>query len=155
MGLPFSESTEINNFIKNTLSKEEIVNIKFFCEQMSHDTLSSIFFIGLLYVEPLNIRKITFITSDFHISRVKVILNEFKRMGFYKNCDIFYKESFSSYCHTHLESRVNHETDATVKILNELKFLRNKTEFIVNFITNHSCFNCNFNGRIIDGNELY
>lgn len=153
--MPISESSQIKKYITKRLLHENTKDLSFFCEQVSHDTLGSLFFLSLLYVEPLSIKEVIFITSDFHMSRVKGILIELKRLGFYKNCEFFFEACSSTYSEVKLKARINYENTSLIKIQSQLKLLKTREDFFINFITNHSCYNCSYHGRIIEEDELY
>lgn len=66
--MPLSESSAIEQYLRSNGYLGTIL-----CEQQSHDTVGSIFFILSLYGTYLNITRITFVTSSFHAERTEKI----------------------------------------------------------------------------------
>jgi hypothetical protein len=150
-GFIISEATSIKNFLESKGVKEEIL-----CEQLSHDTLGSILFSLLLYARPRRCGEVIFVTSDFHLERVK-LLTEIMVKFFFKGqlkCTFVGVKS-KNINQNDLSERELHEHTSVQKIKDMYLKINNENEFINFILTNHKNYNYEFSGRENSKNELY
>ena len=62
-------------------------------EWSSYDTIANGYYAYLNYIQPLDIKKFTLITSDFHMPRAKVIFNYFNSILFQHQLNIHFIET--------------------------------------------------------------
>lgn len=74
-GFIISEATAIRNKLKYYGVKNSI-----YCEQLSHDTVGSIYFTLKYYVGHLSIKETKWITSDFQLAKVKYLVERFSKI---------------------------------------------------------------------------
>ena len=70
-GHPIFESVAAAHY----LMEQGIEAPRILVETCSYDTIGNVFFSKVIHVEPLNLRKLLVITSDFHLPRTKAIFN--------------------------------------------------------------------------------
>jgi hypothetical protein len=147
-----SESSMIFEYLKKRGLKNKIL-----CEQFSHDTVGSIFFSIDLFVLPMNIKTVSFVTSSFHRARVNSILNLIA--GIYPNKFHFntigVESNEGSNQYVSVDKRISHETEAisNFKILYEE--VNNRSDFLKVLLNEHSNYNYLYEGRICDDDEFY
>lgn len=62
-------------------------------EWSSYDTIANGYYAYLNYIQPLNIKEFTLITSEFHMPRAKVIFNYFNTILFQDQLNIYFIET--------------------------------------------------------------
>lgn len=149
-----SESTAISKYIKSKINISNF-NYTLLCEQFSHDTLGSLFFIDYIYRTNFEIHNLIFVTSSFHAKRVRGILSRMKEIGFYKNCLFTVVESEDTFDRKFIKSRLEHEEKALIEFNKIFKKISSKKEFIRYMLINHTCMNCTFSGRKVCCEDLY
>lgn len=70
-----SEASVIRNELINRKIKNEI-----HCEQLSHDTVGSVYFTLKFYIDYLKPNKVIWITSDFHLKKVKYLVEKISKV---------------------------------------------------------------------------
>ena len=112
------------------------------CEQASHDTVGSIFYTLLFYAELLDIRKISYITSDFHAERVDHISNRLN--NYFGNKFTISTVSCDSILNN--QQRNTREKKSLEFFLKEYANIKSKKEFLLYLHKNHRNYNENFRG---------
>lgn len=111
-----------------------------FREWSSYDTIANGFFAFTNYINLLDLNNIHVITSDFHISRTKLIFNYFNNL-FKKNYNITYWETVSNIEKKTLKKRVEREKESSdnfkKNIVNKIK---TPQMFLNWFYTHHKAY---------------
>jgi len=149
-GYPISESSTIARALEEYISTSSII----LAENLSHDTVGSIFFSYLFFAEPRDILEIDFYTSDFHMDRVEVISNVINSKFFNNKFKLKFFRSRSEYSKGR-KFRENHEKNAIKSFLSSVKNINSKKEFINFLFEHHRNYNKHYSGRILSNDELY
>ncbi|MGD1951929.1 MAG: YdcF family protein [Leptolyngbyaceae cyanobacterium] len=84
-GYPIFESVAAANY----LVKRGIEPQKILVETSSYDTIGNVFFSRMIHVEPLNIKRLLVVTSEFHMSRTRAIFEWIYHLeGLPQDCEI-------------------------------------------------------------------
>ncbi|MEM1251829.1 MAG: YdcF family protein [Cyanobacteria bacterium P01_H01_bin.21] len=84
-GHPIFESVAAANY----LIKKGVAPEKILLETSSYDTIDNVFFSRMIHVEPLNIKRLLVITSEFHMPRTRVIFEWIYHLeGLPQDCQI-------------------------------------------------------------------
>lgn len=123
-------------------------------EQFSHDTIGSIFFCLDLISKSLRASEVVFVTSDFHIERVRVIAEYLNDL-----CGIGYKLSFIG-CVSDIgketSERSSREKKSILGFVNEYRKIKTREDFLMHIIKNHSNYNHKYCGdRLPTGKFFY
>ena len=87
-GYPIFESVAAANY----LIKRGVEPKRILVETGSYDTIGNVFFSRMIHVEPLNIKRLLVITSEFHMPRVQAIFEWIYRLeGLSQDCQIFFE----------------------------------------------------------------
>lgn len=147
-----SESSMIFEYLKKRGLKNKIL-----CEQFSHDTVGSVFFSIDMFVLPMKIKTVSFITSSFHRARVDSILHLIA--GIYPNKFHFntigVESSESSNQYVSFDKRISHEIDAISKFKILYADVNNRSDFLKILLSEHSNYNYLYKGRVCDDDEFY
>jgi len=151
---------DLNGFILSEASQmakylSGLVDSEIYCEQFSHDTLGSIFFVFYFYIKIFKPSSVVFITSVFSRERVSLIL---QRM-----LEIFSGADFDSCDFTVVSAdnddvsleRAVHENEALVKVERLLINMKSPEDVIKYFLTEHTCYSCYYSGRKVSKNDGY
>ena len=87
-GYPIFESVAAANYlIKKGVSPDKIL-----VETSSYDTIGNVFFSRMIHVEPLKIKRLLVITSEFHMPRTKAIFEWIYGLdGFSQTCQLSFE----------------------------------------------------------------
>jgi fermentation-respiration switch protein FrsA (DUF1100 family) len=113
-------------------------------EQFSHDTIGSVFFCLELISKSLRASEVVFVTSDFHLERVRVIAEYLDNL-----CRISCKLSFigcASDSGEDIFERSKREKKSIARFVNEYKKIKTREEFLMHIIKNHSNYNHHYCG---------
>jgi len=124
-------------------------------EQLSHDSVGGVFFSLEFYMYREGIKDVCFITSDFHMDRVKAIANFVNKICF-SNC---FRLSFLSPAADDLggidpTNRLNHEKEAVKSFMESVAGVVDKKSFVRYLMRRHTCYNFTFGGRTVK-DEMY
>jgi vancomycin permeability regulator SanA len=109
-------------------------------EWSSYDTIANGFFAFTNYINHLNLKKFTVITSDFHISRSKEIFNYFNKL-FNQNKEISYLSIESNLDNDTYIIRTTREEESKINFVkNIVNKINNPIEFIKWFYTEHKAY---------------
>ena len=133
-----SEASIAHNYLKQKISCKNL-----YCEQQSHDTIGSIFFLFQNYFPLFKAQKIIFITSWFHADRVKIIANHLNII-FKRNYKIELvrtkKLKISSARIKHEKKQIDYYKDYYFK-------LKNKKHYFLYLLQNHDNYNHLFSSK--------
>lgn len=122
------------------LSKNGINSNFILREWSSYDTIANGFFAFTNYINYLNLKKFTVITSDFHISRSKEIFNYFNKL-FNQNKEISYISTDSNIDNNTYAIRSKREEESKINFIkNIVNKINNPSEFIKWFYTEHKAY---------------
>jgi hypothetical protein len=108
------------------------------CEQLSHDTVGSVFFVLSLYGLFLEVNKIEFITSEFHAKRVSHIADFVNERVFSASFNI----TVTSVPDDNVNAdRIVHEEQSLLRFNNMFGFIRNRMQFVECLFIRHSNYN--------------
>ena len=129
-----SEASQSYNYLKINNEKLNIL-----CEQQSHDTIGSIFFLMHNYLRLFNAKKIFFVTSNFHATRVDLISSHINSLMNYKfNIDILVTDDTVSH------KRIAHESSQAALYGKYFLPINSLNDYFFYLITNHSNYNSLF-----------
>ncbi len=145
-GFPRSEASAIYSWLKKNGFRGPMI-----CEQQSHDTVGSIFFILSLYASSLGVNRVEFITSEFHARRVKEIAHFLNDRIFFSKFQISINVVVNFGV---TNERILHE-DQSLKRFNEMfGDVFTATQFVERFLLRHSNYNHIFGSDFYAGEEL-
>jgi hypothetical protein len=111
----------------------------YYCEQQSHDTIGSAYFLFSDFFSFLRPTHITVITSDFHLPRVQLIFDHLAKLFGHEQKIEFFG------CNSDIGSgRVEKEKVFLEKYLNEWNIIENLNDFRKSFFKNHDNYSVNF-----------
>jgi len=126
---------------------------KIFKEWSSYDTIANAFFSFLNFIIPLELKKIVLITSDFHITRTKVIFDWIKTIFKININIIFLSVSDESFDKNIINKRIKREKNSTINLIkNVINKINNKEKLFKWFYTEHKAY-CS-NSELIRKNEI-
>ena len=147
-GAPISEcSAMAKALIESGWDESRVI-----CEQQSHDTVGSLFFLLDMYLPIWSPWEAIIITSDFHLNRVKVIA-EWMNMNLYDGA--IRLQFIGSETKVGHSERQRHEEVATRSFLEHYEGIKSREEFFKRLIQTHSNYGRNFSGREVSPLELY
>ena len=132
-GFPISESSAIFQWFRQEGYQKTIL-----CEQQSHDTVGSIFFILYVYARILSIKKIKFVTNKYHLPRVNRIAYTINRILFKNYYDI---EIIGVEDRSITDVRLRHEQRSLDRFLEKYDKIDSPEEFALFFFGNHKNYN--------------
>ena len=115
-----------------------------FCEQQSHDTIGSAYFVFSDFLSFLSPRRLTIITSDFHSSRAETIFMHMASLF-----DFSKPIEFISTLADPGQERLDHEKMAAETYARDWGWITNLNDFRQRFFSTHSNYNVLFCGDII------
>jgi hypothetical protein len=139
-GYIVSEASGAYNYLQN-----KKIGVKTICEQFSHDTLGSLFFIFDMILPAYNAKNIYFISSDYHCERVQIQCEWFKELlninNYNYNLKFVAVKSFG----------INNDRFfREKKSIENFKIFKNKIssrlELIRYIHESHSCYNYTYSG---------
>lgn len=128
-----SEATAIFNSIKLKNPQAMVV-----CEQFSHDTIGSVFFIQELYARYMCSKEIVYITSDFHVERVEYIANFIASLN---GAFVARTKVIGVQCDIDSRSRRGRELESLATIEREWSLIKSVDELFVYLVTSHDNYN--------------
>lgn len=145
-GFPLSEASAMYIWLKKNGFRGPMV-----CEQQSHDTVGSIFFILSLYASSLGVNSVEFITSEFHARRARKIAYSLNDKIFSSRFEI----NINSVVNLGVtKKRILHERESLKRFNKMFGDVSNASQFIERFVTHHSNYNHTFGSDVLAGQEL-
>lgn len=87
-GYPIFESVASAHY----LIQQGVAPEKILMETSSYDTIGNVYFSRMIHVEPLHLRRLLVVTSEFHMPRTKAIFQWIYRLeGLPQNCHLFFE----------------------------------------------------------------
>jgi uncharacterized SAM-binding protein YcdF (DUF218 family) len=148
-GYVMSEATAIRNYLISKNVSNEVL-----CEQLSHDTFGSILFCFLFYIFPIEADSVTFVTSDFHKNRVKLMIEIIVSKVFSSKIQFTVVGVKTKILDNNLHRRIQYELQHMKNIKDTYSGIKNKNDFFKLFFASHTNYNCLFSGRDVP-NQLY
>jgi hypothetical protein len=112
---------------------------RYYCEQQSHDTIGSAYFLFSDFFSFLHSSKIAVITSDFHVRRAQLIFTHIAKLFNYER-EIEFVE-----CKSNIgQDRIEKEEVFFKQYLNDWNAINSLKEFRELFFTNHDNYSINF-----------
>lgn len=121
------------------------------CEQFSHDTIGSVFFIFDFFAKAFNPKKITFITSDFHVSRVQLVADKIKQILDIRSFEVNVVGCISP--HSNL-GRAQRESDSIEKFNRNYEDVCCRADFLKILLQKHINYNCSYSGSELDEKDM-
>jgi len=147
-GLPVSEASAIARWLKAHGFTGTII-----CEQQSHDTVGSIFFVLALHATFLGISRVVFVTSAFHAERTAQI-SEFVNERVFSNR--FEVRTLSVPDVGVTQDRVLHEVQSLDKFRSMFGDVTDAASFVHRLFLEHGNYNDRFGSdTTVSGNLLY
>lgn len=147
-GFVCSESSLMSKYLK----KMGVDRNNILCEQLSHDTIGSIFFSLEYYFFPRGISKLAIVTSDFHYLRSNCIASFINRVVFENKFSITFYQSPVEGDKT---KRKVHENLATERFKTDFYPLSSRNSFLIKLFSEHINYNYRFSGRKVTSEEMY
>jgi len=143
------ESTSCSKYlISNSVSEKFIRK-----EWASYDTIANGFYSFLNFIIPLKLKKITVITSKFHMDRVKVIFNFMKKIC-NNDVDFIFIETEDNMDSELLALRKEREKKSIKNFELQMKNINNLTDFFNWFYIKHNAYNSSSYKKDIENNLL-
>jgi len=147
-GLPVSEASAIARWLKTHGLTRTV-----FCEQQSHDTVGSVFFVLALHAFFLGTRRVLFVTSAFHAERTARI-SEFVNERVFDNRYEVRTMSVPDVGVT--QDRVMHEAQSLEKFRSMFGGVADAASFVHRLFLEHGNYNHRFGSdALLFGNLLY
>lgn len=145
-GTPESEASLIYLYLRDNGYKGEIL-----CEQQSHDTIGSVYFVLNNYLKIFEISKVFFITSDFHKARVDIIARHFNNVlfNYYFDINVVFSKTKGS-----KELRSSREKKSCKIFKKGLGQIENPSALMFEFYKTHSNYNEKFCSSAILGDKF-
>jgi hypothetical protein len=115
-----------------------------YCEQQSHDTIGSAYFVFSDFVSFLKPKKITVVTSDFHIKRTEVIFSHLAEIFNYNGIVKFFDTPSSI-----SNDRWVREEESVEKYIKDWAYLSDLCDFRMKFFLHHSNYNFLFSSDFV------
>ena len=144
-GTPLSEASMIYSYLKENGWHGELL-----CEQQSHDTVGSVYFVLNNYLKPFGICKVSFVTSDFHQERVNLIANHLNRVLFNENFEL---EILASKTKALVELRAVREKQSCESYKKNLGKINCPSSLLYAFYKHHVNYNFMFKSNVILSDE--
>jgi hypothetical protein len=123
-------------------------------ESSSYDTIGNMFFIKTTITDPLDLKKLIIVTSDFHMDRSKILADFIFNLDNKYNLE--YIETVTDIDNDIFNKRIEKETSSLKKFINDMKEINNLKDFTKWLYTQHNCYKpliiCD---KKIDYNLLY
>jgi hypothetical protein len=147
-GMPYSEATAIARWLASHGYPGKVV-----CEQQSHDTVGSVFFVLALYAPLVKARQVHFVTSAFHAERTTRISNFVNERAFNRAFEV----KIVAVPDVGVTSeRVLHERQSLRSFLDTFEGVDDYRSFFSRFLTEHGNYNKNFGSNMVAStNHLY
>lgn len=145
-GTPVSEASLIYSYLRGNGFKGDML-----CEQQSHDTIGSLYFVLNNYLKIFEISKVFFITSDFHKARVDLITRHFNDVlfNYYFDINVLFSKTKES-----KDLRSLREKKSCKIFKNGLGRIKKASVLIFEFYKTHSNYNEKFCSKSILGDKL-
>ncbi|NEQ52110.1 MAG: YdcF family protein [Leptolyngbya sp. SIO3F4] len=126
-GYPIFESVAAAQY----LLQRGITPEKILVETSSYDTIGNVYFSRIIHIEPLNLRRLLVITSEFHMSRTRAIFEWIYRLeGLPQDRQIFFESvSDDDIEKVMLEARQQREAKSLKKLLGTASKIHTIREF--------------------------
>ena len=146
--LPLSEASAISRWLRGQGYSGSVM-----CEQQSHDSVGSVFFVLALFASYLNISQVKFITSEFHVDRVAYIAEFINTRVF----DTRFKvDTYAVNNVGFTLDRERHEATSLDKFKAMFGDILDRQDFAARFFSQHGNYNENFGSDVVlSGNLLY
>lgn len=144
----YESNKMIEYLISNNIEKDKIKH-----EWSSYDTIGNGFFSFLNFIIPLKLNKIFVITSKFHMKRVQIIFNYFKKL-FNIEVIIEYINSNNNMDREILKIREKREKDSYTNFYNLTENIKTIEDFYYWFYNIHDAYNCKKYNTLIDNTDL-
>lgn len=131
--------------------KEQGFTKEVLCEQFSHDTVGSVFFVLSVYAKIFNAKKVTFVTSDFHCKRVEVISSKLNQILSNTSTKV---EVVGCPATGANAERVRREFESTVRFIKTYESICEESKFLKKMLREHANYNCNYSGSNLDEKDL-
>lgn len=148
LGFPLSEASACYDYIRGHGYEGDML-----CEQLSHDSVGSVFFTLALFAEKFRVRDVVFVTSHFHAERVKSISRFVNSVAFGGAFAI----STNGVVDVGItEERVGHEV-MSLKLFNDMfSGVKSRGDFVFTFFSEHSNYNRRYgSSKVLSSGYLY
>lgn len=144
--MPISEATSGCAYLKRRDCQKLIL-----CEQFSHDTIASIFFILDFYAMSFGANEVAFITSDFHVQRVTEVSNFIRKILNMNNINISVIGTIAPSANPERAAR-EEQSLSNFKI--NYKNVTDRGSFLRSLLVNHRNYNCEYAGSQLDNHNM-
>ena len=146
-GFIISEASAIYEYLK-----PKIKYVRIGCEQLSHDTIGSIYFCLELYANKMDYKNVIFVTSDFHAERVEIVSKFINR--------IIYKSKFSINIASVMTSmdkskRIEKEKKSIQKFIKKYGNIETEKDFLRVLFFEHTNYNHWFGSKVKSSCQLF
>lgn len=132
-----SESSAIYHYLMLRGTKNPIL-----CDQLSHDSVGSIFFSMEFFATPYSIKTVEFITSDFHAARVDFIAKFINKVCYKNSFEVKITGIKTSYTNP---VRAKKEIESTNNFIKCFEKSKSRSDFIFKLFSEHTNYNHCFN----------
>lgn len=151
-GFPYYESHEMAKF----LVKSGLDSARILTEISSYDTIGNAYFSRLLFTEPLSLKKLLVVTSEFHTPRTQAI---FEWIFHLPPSPIDYQLVFEStpdkgLSPQALAARVQREKNSLANLNNTIRKIKSLDEFLIWLYSEHAAYAPNKPLKPLSENEL-
>lgn len=140
-GMPYSEATAIARWLTAHGYPGKVI-----CEQQSHDTVGSVFFVLALYASLVEARQVHFVTSAFHAERTTQISNFVNERVFNRKFEV---KTVAVPDFGVTEERVTHERQSLREFFNTFNDIHDYRSFLWRLLTEHGNYNQQFGSNFI------
>ena len=151
-GFPYFESHEMAKFLVNAgLDSAQVLT-----EISSYDTIGNAYFSRLLFTEPLSLKKLLVVTSEFHMPRTQAI---FEWIYHLPPSPLEYQLAFESTPDIGLPpqtlaARVQRENNSLANLKNTIRDITSLDEFLIWLYAEHAAYAPNKPFKPLSENEL-
>ena len=124
--------------ISKYLIDKGIPSDKIYRESSSYDTIGNMYFIKTTLTDPLDLKNLIIITSDFHIQRSKILANFIFNLDAEYN--IQYIEIKSDVDDEIYSNRIKKEENSIKKFILDMNNINNLKDFTNWLFNNHACY---------------
>lgn len=147
-GMVISEASAISRWFKDHGYKGTVI-----CDQLSHDTIGSIFFVLSLQALYLNIKRVLFVTSAFHAERTKHISEFINKRVFNSKFEV---QTLAVRDVGLTSDRILHEAKSLENFYSMFGDVVDAESFVRCLFFEHSNYNERYSSdSIVSGNFLY
>ena len=151
-GFPYFESHEMAKF----LVKKGLDSARVLTEISSYDTIGNAYFSRLLFIEPLSIKKLLVVTSEFHMPRTRAI---FEWIFHLPPSPLEYQLSFETtpdkgLSPQALAARVQREKNSLNNLNNTIREITSLDDFLIWLYSEHTAYAPNKSYIPLSENEL-